>query len=201
MTETMGATTRGAAGTTTGGGTTGAATGAASTTGAAPTTGGGTTGAPAEYCHGFDVRAPAPFLELYILGGEPLVDGTSVPIECASTGTWMFGLYPALGGWVPEGDSVTFTVEVAVAGFDVGPMERFFWAEVPYYVGCMQFEGGLLGVLPVVPPAMVMDPSALDGKPAKVRVSVPAGAQTLVVERAVTLSAPKDAVDDGCPGA
>lgn len=192
-------------------GTTGGATEttAETTTGEAPTTSGstggsttgGTTGAPVEYCHGFDVRGPMPFLDLYVLGGDPLQDGATLPLECASTGTWMFGLYPACGGWAPESDTLTFTVEVDVEGFDAGPMGHFFRAEVPYYIGCMQFEGGLLGVLPVVPPMTVKDPSVLDDKPATVRVSVPAGGQTLAVERKVTLSAPKDEVGEGCPGA
>lgn len=203
-TETMGPTTAGAAGTTTGGGTTGVT----ATTGEAPTTSGstgsstgGTTAAPVEYCHGFDVRGPMPFLDLYVLGGDPLMDGGTLPLECAGTGTWMFGLYPACGGWVPASDTLTFTVEVDVEGFDAGPMGHFFRAEVPYYIGCMQFEGGLLGVLPVVPPMTVMDPSVLDDKPATVRVSVPAGGQTLAVERKVRLAAPKDEVGEGCPGA
>lgn len=201
-TESMGVMTGGATGVTTGGATTGGTTSAVPTTTEAPTTGmatGGTTGAPAEYCHGFDVRAPMPFLDLHVLGGEPLADGTSLPLECGGLGVWMFGLYPAFGGWDPGADTVTFTIEVDVEGFDVGPMGHFFSGEVPYYIGCEQFDGGLLGVLPVTPPALVKDLSMLDGKPAKLRVSVPAGTQALMVERSVTLSAPKDRVMEGCP--
>lgn len=158
-------------------------------------TSGGTTGEPVRLCHGFDARAPAPFLELHVLGGEPLIDGVVVPLECA--GQRMFGLYPALGGWAPADETLIFTVEVDVADLEVGPSGHFFAAEVPYYVGCEPHEGPL-GVLPVVVPAAV-EPSALDGRTATLRVSVPAGDVVLTVARTVTLAAPVDDVDGLCP--
>lgn len=186
--DACGATSEGAASTT-------EATTEATTAASEPTTG-ATTGEPAALCHGFDVRAPRPFLELHVLGGEPLIDGVVVPLECAEQR--MFGLYPAMGGWVPAGDTLWFTVEVDVAEVEVGPSGHFFAAKVPYYVGCAPREGPL-GVLMVPVPAAV-EPSALDGRAATLRVSVPAGDGTLELARTVTLAAPVDDLDGACAG-
>lgn len=193
-----------AAGTT--GGATGDATGEATTTTATttgePTTGettsAGTTGEPASYCHGFDAGAAMPFLELHILGGELLVDGTTLPLECGGQGLWMFGLYPGLGGWDPGADTIKFAVEVDVEGYNDNPAGHFFSGDVPYYIGCEELEGGVFGVVPVLPPDTLADLSVLDGKPATVRVSVPAGGQVLMAEASVTLSAPSELVQLGC---
>ncbi|HEY8376748.1 MAG TPA: hypothetical protein VIK91_09680, partial [Nannocystis sp.] len=106
-----------------------------------------TTGPAAGYCHGFQLTAEAPFLSVYVLGGEELADGVHWPLECGPTGEWMFGLYPALGGWDPGMDVVTLTVEVDVAGHNVGPSGHFFRDEVGYYVGCGEGHGeAALGV-------------------------------------------------------
>lgn len=178
---------------------------ATSTTTAAPdaSTGqagqaGSTTETGVSYCHGFQVAAAMPFLSLYRLGGEPLVDGSSWPIECGSDGAWMFGLYPSLGGWDPMTDDLRFTVEVDVDGFNVDTSGHFFSAEVDYHIGCDNPFAGLLGVAPVSLPTAVTEPTQLDGKPATVRVTVLAGDMELQVEASVSLSAPPDVVLQGC---
>jgi hypothetical protein len=158
---------------------------------------GSTTEMAVSYCHGFQAAA-MPFLSLYILGGEPLVDGSSWPIECDGDGTWMFGLYPSLGGWDPMTNEVMFTVEVDVDGFNLDSAGHFFSAEVDYHIGCEDPFAGLLGVAPVSLPTDVTDPTQLDGKPATVRVTVLAGDMELQVDASVTLSAPPDVVLQGC---
>lgn len=188
-----------ATGGTTGGTTTGATTGPATSAGTAelPTTG-MTTGASVNYCHGFQVGAEAPFLSMYILGGEVLEDGMLWPLECGGQGSWMFGLYPSLGGWDPQSDAVTFAVEVDVEGYNDNPAGHFFSGEVGYYIGCEDVLGGVLGVAPVFPPDELADLSVLDGLPAQVRVTVLADGVALTAEASVTLSAPNDLVLMGC---
>lgn len=163
------------------------------TTGVAPTT-----GMPVGYCHGFQLAAEAPYLSLYVLGGEELADGVHWPLECAPMGGWMFGLYPSLGGWDPMTNEVTLKVEVDVAGHNIGPAEQFFSAEVKYYIGCGEAHAAALGVMPVVPPLAAADLAQLDGLPAKVRVTVLADGKELMVEAMVTLSAPGDVLLMGC---
>jgi hypothetical protein len=192
-TDTTGAMTDGTTGGTTSGGTTTAATEAATS---APTT--STTGEAVNYCHGFQVGAEAPFLSLYVLGGEELVDGMLWPIECGGQGLWMFGLYPSFGGWDPMTDGVTMSVEVDVADHNDNPDGHFFSGDVGYYIGCEDVLGGVLGVAPVLPPDELADLSVLDGLPAQVRVTVLADGVELVVEATVTLSAPSDLVAMGC---
>ncbi|MDC0718146.1 hypothetical protein [Nannocystis bainbridge] len=177
----------------------------ATTEGAAPDTTtaatGSATGATSEvaasYCHGFQAAAEAPFLSLYIVGGELLTDGSPWPIEC-DEGRWMFGLYPSLGGWDPHASEVRLTVEVDVAGFDLGGEGHFFSDEVDYHIGCEDPWAGLIGVAPVYLPEDVHDPGQLDGKPAEVLVTVLAGDMELRAEASVTLSAPRDVLLQGC---
>lgn len=169
------------------------------TTGPATGTATGATSEPAvNYCHGFQASAEEPFLSMYILGGEMLEDGVHWPIECGGQGLWMFGLYPALGGWDPMNEGLTFTVEVDVEGHNNNPAGHFFSGEVGYYIGCEDVLGGVLGVAPVFPPDDLADLAVLDGLPAQVRVTLVAGDQELMVEAAVTLSAPSDLVLQGC---
>lgn len=194
-TETTNAAADDMTGGTTSGDATAAATAPAATTAEAPTTG---AAEPVGYCHGFQLGAEAPFLSLYILGGEELADGTLWPIECSPEGEWMFGLYPSLGGWDPMMDEVTLAVEVDVAGHNIGPAGHFFSADVGYYVGCDAMHGGALGVAPVKPPVEPSDLAQLDGLAAEVRVTVLAGGTELAVEATVTLSAPGDLLLMGC---
>lgn len=182
----------GTSGTTTG--TTTEATTAPTTT---PTTD-PTTGGPVGYCHGFDVGASEKFLEMNVLGGEPLVDGVTWPLECGGQGSWMFGLYPGFGGWDPGVDFVNFTIVVDVEGFNDNPEGHFFSQEVGYYIGCEDVLGGVLGVAPVIPPDTLADLSVLDGKPATVTVSIPADGETLMISADVTLQAPAELVMMGC---
>ncbi|MBZ5708056.1 hypothetical protein [Nannocystis pusilla] len=160
---------------------------------------GGTTGeAPVSYCHGFQAAAATPFLALYAVGGEKLVDGSTWPLECGSDGEWMFGLYPSLGGWDPMASEVMFAVEVDVEGFDLDAAGHFFSDEVDYHIGCEESFAGSFGVAPVSLPAGLTDPAQLDGKPATLHVTVLAGAMELRVDASVTLSAPAEEVLRGC---
>ncbi|SFD66921.1 hypothetical protein SAMN02745121_01041 [Nannocystis exedens] len=171
--------------------------GTSTTVGATGSATGPTTEVAVSYCHGFQVAAEAPFLSLYIVGGEVLTDGAAWPIEC-DEGRWMFGLYPSLGGWDPHSSQVKFTVEVDVEGYDPGDAGHFFSDEVDYHIGCEDPWAGLIGVAPVYLPEGVSDPAQLDGKPAEVRVTVLAGDMELRAEASVTLSAPRDVLLQGC---
>ncbi|WAS94481.1 hypothetical protein [Nannocystis punicea] len=168
--------------------------GSATETGPAP---GATSELAVSYCHGFQAAAEAPFLSLYIVGGEALTDGEAWPIEC-NEGRWMFGIYPSLGGWDPKADEVKFTVAVEVDGFNLDGAGHFFRDEVDYHIGCDDPWAGLIGVAPVYLPEGVTDPEQLDGKPAKILVTVLAGGMELRAEAAVTLSAPRDVLLQGC---
>lgn len=179
----------------TAGATTGAGTSA--TLGAQGSATGATTEVAVSYCHGFQVAAEAPFLSLYIDGGELLTDGAAWPIEC-SEGRWMFGLYPSLGGWDPHADRVRLTIEVDVEGHALDSAGHFFSDEVDYPIGCDDPWAGLIGVAPVYLPEGVKDPGQLDGKPAKVLVTVLAADMELRAEASVTLSAPPDVLLQGC---
>lgn len=187
-------------GATTGSGTTAEPTTEAPTSATGETTSvSSTTEAPAEYCHGFDRDAPAPFFELTVKGGAPLADGVTWPLECGGQGLWMFGLYPSLGGFEPGGDYTLVKVVVDVAGLNIGPSGYFYLREdEAYYIGCEELDGGVPGVVPAFPPDELAELSAVDGLPAQVHVEVETPDGPLVVDATVTLAAPPDVVALGC---
>lgn len=189
-TSATGEPTTGATGTATG------TTGEPGTTTAAET--GGTTGG-SPYCQGFDASAPAPFLELRTMGGEPLAGGVTWPLECGGQGLWMFALYPTLGGWDPMDQIVFYDITVDVEGHNTNPDGHFFSAEMTsYYVGCDVPDGGVVGLIPVLPPDTVADLIVLDGLPAKLHVVVDAGGQPLVFDGEGTLAVSAQQVMNGC---
>lgn len=193
-------------GSTSGGSTSGGSTSAASgSTSSSPTTGeatgssGATTGGAAEYCNGFDIAAAVPFLELKVQGGTPVGDGVTWPLECGGQGLWMFALYPSLGGWDPGGDSVVFSVTVDVEGFNSNPDGHFYSNTMEYYyVGCELLDGGVTGLIGILPPDGIADLTMLEGKPATVHVEISGGGQLLSADATMTLSAPADQVMQGC---
>ncbi|MDC0672656.1 hypothetical protein [Nannocystis radixulma] len=162
------------------------------------TTDDATTDAPAGYCWGLDDDAPAPFLELYDHQGNQLGDGVTLPLECGAQGLWMFGLYPKFGGWDPKRDSVTFTLTVDVEGFNINPAGHFFSGDVDYYVGCDELDGGVFGVVPLLPPDELADLSMVDGLTANVHVELHASGQTLTFDAMMPLSAPMELTQKGC---
>jgi hypothetical protein len=151
------------------------------------------------YCY-FEKNAPEPFFTLDVLGGMPLVDGVVWPLECGAQGLWMFGLYPSVGGWdPPPPESLGVMVEVDVEGYNTNPAGHFYSAQDSYGLRCSEegSAGGVLGVLPVFPPDELPDLSVLDGLPAHVRVTELDSGKDLTVEAMVTLSAPKELVQNG----
>lgn len=189
-----------------------AGTGSSSTTSGdstteAPTTSSGvtsteassTTSEPVAYCQGFERDAPAPFFELAVMGGAPLVDGAVLPLECGGQGLWMFGLYPSLGGFDPGGYYPHVSVVVDVEGYDIGPTGHFYQRDgESYYIGCEQLDGGVSGVVPVFPPDELAELSEVDGLAAQVHVEVETPDGPLAVDALVTLSAPPELVQLGC---
>lgn len=205
--STGGASGESSGGTTSGGSTTEASATEASATGgstsSSPTSGaptsGATTGAPVEYCNGFDQAASEPFLDVKVMNGTPVGDGVVWPLECGGQGFWMFGLYPSLGGWDPGSDSVVFSITVDVEGFNNNPDGHFYSnTQEYYYIGCELLDGGVTGVIGVIPPDVIADLTALDGKPATLHIEISGGGQLLGVDATMTLSAPMDVVQGGC---
>ncbi|WP_434427255.1 hypothetical protein [Nannocystis pusilla] len=173
-----------------------------STTEAVPTTStdsSSTTSEPVNYCQGFERDAPAPFFELAVMGGAPLVDGAVLPLECGGQGLWMFGLYPSLGGFDPGGYHPQVSVVVDVEGYNIGPTGHFYQRDgESYYIGCEQLDGGVTGVIPVFPPDELAKLAEVDGLAAQVHVEVDTPDGPLAVDALVTLSAPPELVELGC---
>ena len=154
-------------------------------------TGVGTTGEPA-WCHGWDTGEGAPYLSLQGLGQVPLVDGGQIELECGGQGLFMFGLYPNFGGFTPPGDQIAFDVVVDVAGHNTNPEGHFYSATgFGYYVGCDPILGGVVGVVPVIPPDNA-DLMALDGLPADFHVVLHTPNGDVTVDLKLTLVAKDD---------
>jgi ABC-type transport system substrate-binding protein len=194
-------------GSTSAGSTSQGSTSQASTSGSTgdPTTGatggsssGATTGQPG-YCQGFDVGAASPFLEMRLKDGTAIADGLTWPLECGGQGFWMFGLYPSLGGWDPGSNDAIFSITVDVEGFNTNPDGHFYSNTMEYYyIGCEQTDGGVVGVIGVLPPDGIADLALLDGKMATVHVEISGGGQLLGADATMTLSAPAAQVMQGC---
>ena len=128
-----------------------------------------TTGDPG-FCYGWGGDGPEPYLELHGLDEATLVDGGDIQLQCGGQGLFMFGLYPQFGGFVPPGDQITFDVVVDVEGHNTNPENHFYSVtDSGYYVGCEDIIGGVLGVVPVIPPDNE-DVLTLDGLPADFHV-------------------------------
>lgn len=186
----QGSTSQGSTSGSTGDPTTGEATGGSSS--------GATTGQPG-YCQGFDVGAASPFLEMRLKDGTAIADGLTWPLECGGQGFWMFGLYPSLGGWDPGSNDAIFSITVDVEGFNTNPDGHFYSNTMEYYyIGCEQTDGGVVGVIGVLPPDGIADLALLDGKMATVHVEISGGGQLLGADATMTLSAPAAQVMQGC---
>lgn len=150
-----------------------------------------TTGEPA-WCYGWESAEGAAYLELHGRDDMPLVDGGQIQLECGGQGLFMFGLYPTFGGFTPPGDQITFDVVVDVEGHNTNPEGHFYSVtESGYYVGCEPIIGGVLGVVPVIPPDNE-DVLTLDGLPADFHVVLHTGAGDVVVDLKMTLVAKDD---------
>ena len=63
---------------------------------------------------------PEPWFELYQFG-EIVFDGDILQLQCGGQGTFMFELFPAFGGFVPESAYVGFRSVLDVEAFNLGP--------------------------------------------------------------------------------
>lgn len=170
---------------------TGADTTAATTSTTAATT--DTTTGDAAFCNGWETADGAPYLVLHNRDGDELTPGSTLPIECGGQGQFMFGVYPTFGGFTPPGDIIDFKMVVDVEGFNNNPDGHFYSADpIGFWVSCDPVLGGVSGVLPVFPFDNLDDLTALNGKPAHLQVTVPAGDVPVVVEADVILSVVKD---------
>ena len=167
------------------------------------TSAGSTTGAEA-LCNGWSERGPdMPWLELYDAGGRPLASGGTYALECGGQGSWMFPIYPEMGGWQLADTSLSFSIEVVVEGFP-GPFGSFYVEPEYYYdLECLAetFDGGFAhDCIAVLPPDDIADLSELDGAPATIHVELTVdGDEPLVVDLVdMTISAPADLVAGGC---
>jgi hypothetical protein len=177
--------------------------GTSATAGTMGTSADSTTGAEA-LCNGWSERGPdTPWLELYDIGGRPLASGGTYALECGGQGSWMFPIYPMMGGWELADPTLLFSVEVVVEGFP-GPFGSFY-VEPEYYYGleCFAetFDGGFAhDCIAVLPPDDIADLAALDGAPATIHIELAIdGDDPLVVDLVdMTISAPADVVAGGC---
>jgi hypothetical protein len=169
----------------------------------------GTTGDDTYLCNGWQDGAAAPFLNLYADESlrTPLNSGDTVGISCGGQGSWMFALYPEMGGWRPSSGLITFSVDVQVDGF-TGPTGQFYLAPTYLYgIECSSggdtFDGGFshscLAILP--PDEYLADLSVLDGATATIHVDMLDDGGTPIASidlTDVTLSAPMRVVSEDC---
>ena len=170
--------------------------------------GSGTTSGEIELCNGWNEDGPtSPWLELRGADGQPLADGGVLAIECGGQGSWMFPVYPQLGGWELADPIVMFEIEVVVEGFP-GPTGGSFYYDPDYWydLECAsagdEFDGGGFShaCLAVIPPDTVADLAELDGVPATVHVAMEVdGGDPIVIDLVdLTLSAPPEVVGEEC---
>ncbi len=159
------------------------------------------TGSADEFCGGWQGAAGEPALVLADKDGNQLMAGSTLPLECGGQGLFMFGLYPSFGGFTPATDYLDFTLTADVDGYNTNPDGHFFSADpTSYYVGCEPSDGGVSGVVPILPPDNIADLNLLDGLPAQVHVVLHAPDGDLVADLAVTLSVVKDDSWSFCGG-
>lgn len=173
------------------------------TSGPDPTTGSDTTGEVA-LCNGWEDDGPAtPWLELYDANGDALASGGTLTLQCGGQGSWMFPIFPHMGGWALPDANVLFAIEVVVEGFP-GPFGSFYQEDTYFYsLSCPDddLEGGFFhDCISVLPPDDIADLGQLDGAPTTVHVELQVdGGEPLVIDLVdLTLSAPADVVAKGC---
>lgn len=138
-----------------------------------PTT--GDTGGEPVWCNGFDPRATT--LTVHNNDNMPIVDGSPLAAECGGQGSLMIAIFPHFGGFVPDGDGVTFDVVLDVDGFNLGPSGHFFATNDHFHeVNCMEEEtyGGYYSYsfIAMFPPDAIPDINAIDGKPGVLKVTL-----------------------------
>lgn len=162
------------------------------------------------FCNGWDENATEPFLDVYADSQQKtlLESGGTWPISCGGQGSWMFALFPSLGGFTPVGGGVEFAIDIEVEGFS-GPGGQFHLSPgYPYDVVCSSgggtfvdggFEHDCIAILP--PDEYLADLSVLDGAVATIDISLLGPDGTPVANVAltdVTLSAPERRVTEDC---
>lgn len=179
------------------------------TTGSSSTgreTSGSTTTGEIMLCNGWSDEGPdAPWLELYDSNAQLLASGGPLAVECGGQGSWMFPIYPHMGGWEPAFPGLVFSVEVVVEGFP-GPFGSFYDEPNYYYDiecggGIETFDGGFShDCIAVLPPDDLSALEGLDGASATIHVELEVdGGQPLVVDLTdMVISAPPDVIAEGC---
>jgi hypothetical protein len=165
-----------------------------------------TSGGPAEYCGGWQLEGPTtPWLSLYDTDHVALASGGVLSLVCGGQGSWMFPIYPEMGGWELAGPSVTFAVTIDVEGWNDTPSGHFFDVHDLYYdlvchVNGDELDGGFLhACLAVLPPDTITDLSALDGAATRIHVELDAPDGPVVIDLTdMTISAPAETVMQGC---
>lgn len=157
-------------------------------------------------CNGWSEDGPdMPWLTLSASDGTPLESGGTFSIECGGQGSWMFAIYPEMGGWEIQSTTLVFDVEVVVEGFP-GALGGSFYEDdaLIYDVECGSgetFDGGFVhDCIAVFPPDTIADLSELDGAPATIHVELGTqGGDPLIVDLVdMTLSAPAEIVSEDC---
>ncbi len=159
------------------------------------------TGGGGQYCGGWQGSDGELALNLADKDGNPLMDGSTLPLECGGQGLFMFGLYTTFGGFTPASQNIEFTLTADVEGYNTNPDGHFYSADpVGYYIGCEPVDGGVSGVVPILPLDSLTDLTLLDGLPAAIHVVLHTPAGDIVRDVAVKLSVVKDASWSFCGG-
>ena len=152
------------------------------TSGDTPTSGGQTsTGAsetgtsPPQWCNGFDPQLSE--FTVHNNKDESIVKGSTLAAECGGQGTIMIPVFPHFGGFMPNGDTVTFDVTLDIEGFNLGPDNHFFSAMgIGHTVDCAVEETGYGGYsysfIPMFPPDGVADINVINGKPGHLHLTL-----------------------------
>ena len=183
---------------------TGESTGAGteSTTTTETTTEGTTSGL--EICHlgttGGSGGSTDPWLELDH-HGTPVEDGVTLGLECGLQGLFMLELVPTFGGFEPDDEYVSIGMTVDVDGYNLNPDGHFYSVdELPFYIGCDVFDGGISYILAVIPPDTIDDLAELHGAEGQLSVTLypDGGGAPVTLDRAFTINAEVDEMWEFC---
>jgi len=167
-----------------------------------PTT--GTTTSGLEICHfgttGGSGGSSDPWLEV-AHHGTIVEDGIMLDLECGVQGLFMLELIPTFGGFEPDDLTVAIDMTVDVDGFNLNPDGHFYTIEeLPFYIGCDVFDGGVGYILPVIPPDTIEDITELHGAEGQLSVTLypDGGGDPVTVDSTFTINVEVDEMWEFC---
>jgi hypothetical protein len=110
--------------------------------------------------------------------GTQLNNNSDLELECGFQGFFMIEIDPRLGGFVPSGDTVPFSVTLDVDGFNLGPNGHFATGSFNIYVACCEPEEYEYDcyynttTFQLFPPDAIVDLSVIHEAPAQLSVTM-----------------------------